>query len=153
MVRVIGLVVCRLPLIDGRPGQSPAQVAEMVRHFRPATVPIVSRHYTAELLGYLNGLEATDRWDLLFTGEIAARPDLVARLRSTGVSVSIEINYRGSVLPAPHPGREYDAKQPHFLGRLADGATLVGVALTDTPAAPGSLLVADPESAVAEARW
>lgn len=125
----------------GLPGDTPEFVAAMVRGFQPDTVPIVLRHRDGALLGYLDGL-FSHGCDMIFVGDVeAADPDIESRLRD-GIPVSIEVAVAGAATPTPvRPGAEaWLRSKAHWRGTLRDGWNLVGVALSDNPAAPGSFL-------------
>jgi hypothetical protein len=136
-MRVRGVALGRFMLTDGRPADRPGDAADMVAHFEPDTVPILSRH-GGILIGYLDSLAAQGA-DLHFTGDVTDFPDLIERLRNGG-PVSIERSDGGypradGVLPP----FAWTLPQ-HFRGRLRIGANLVGVALTTNPAARGSVM-------------
>jgi hypothetical protein len=134
-VRVGGIAVGRLLLTAD-------DTAQMVAHFTPDTVPILSRH-GGVLLGYLDTLMA-DGPDLRFTGWCVPYPDLEAGLRH-GVPVSIEtaaMTLEQADTPRD-PGSEPDT-YPHFRGTVRLGRTLIGVALADRPMARGSMIWARP---------
>jgi hypothetical protein len=136
-VRVVGFASGR-PKIDGRPGDPPHRIAAMTYNFRPGTVPIITSHQDGALLGYLDHLESVEGRDLVFTADVDADAVLIGRLRF-GVAISIEA---GEVGPA-HPstvaaGQAWAASKPHFRGVWREGWNLIGIALSDNPAAPGS---------------
>jgi hypothetical protein len=141
-ITVRGVLIGRFRLIDGRPGDTREAIAEMVAAFEPGTVPVLSRH-GGLLIGRLDTLQPWDRegLDLAFTGHVCPYPDLAARLRR-GVAVSSEQLYPESDwslpwMPAPRAWRQ------HFTGRRSAGYQLIGIAVTDAPAARGSFMVAD----------
>lgn len=126
-------------LVDGRPADTPELVAEMAARFRPHTVPILSAH-RGTLLGFVDVVWADGR-DLRFMGSVSlgSHPELADRLRR-GIPVSTETADGGTPTPerAAHASRFYDL-HPHWRGRIELGPTnLIGIALSDQPAAPGS---------------
>jgi hypothetical protein len=141
-VRVAGVAIGRYALRDGRPGDTSEMVADMVAHFAPG-VPILLKHGGVPI-GTIDSVVAEHGRDLRFTGEVVDYPDVVERLRK-GVPVSIEL-VEGV---EPTPGvvtrdAEFTDTHPHWRGQVALGWNLIAVALSDSPAAPGSLMwVAD----------
>jgi hypothetical protein len=149
-MQVQGIVVARHLLVDGRPSQSRAEIAEMVAAFEPGSVGILSRH-GGLAIGSVETLTAEGGRDLRFTGFVVDYPDLVERLRHRAVGISVEIarprapRWDGR----PEPGTELVmTAAPHFRGTLGIGATLIGIALSDNPAAAGSVLWRVPEAEV-----
>jgi hypothetical protein len=142
-VQAHGTALGRFMLIDGRPADHAWQVAEMVANFRPGTVPILSRH-GGFAIGEVETLTADWR-DLRFTGTLMPFPDLIERLQREWLPISIE------TVEGVHPrldGRRHSDEatrplsesKPWFRGVIDYGYNLVGIALTDRPAAPGSYL-------------
>lgn len=144
MIKIAGIALGSW-LVDGRPGDTPWQVAEMVAGFEPDTVPILSRH-GGLAIGYLDTLTSDPtRRNLRFTGAISEYPDIVARLREGALPISIELS-------TPHRSSQradrsrVRADGRFFRGRTAaPGQMLIGVAFSERPAAPGSLLWLDTE--------
>jgi hypothetical protein len=158
MIRVAGVAVGRYQMADGRPGDPPEDVAAMVARFAPGTVPILSRH-RGVLLGYLDSVTAEHGRDLRFTGEVVEYPDLVERLLA-GAGISIEtanaeeptgIATDSGITESIHTqddatlerGARFVDAHPHWRGVLGVGANLVGLALSDAPAAAGSIAWVD----------
>ena len=112
----------------------------MVAAFMPGTVPILS-HHRGVLLCYVDRLTAHDR-DIEFSGEVGDRNrDLAEVLRNGGVAISIEIAEGGEPIPGVSKrDGGFVATHPHYRGRISDGWNIVGVALSDDPAAIGSVM-------------
>ena len=142
-LRVAGVALGRFPMVDGRPQDPDWYAAFLVARFVPDTVPILSRH-GGIAAGYLDTLEA-DGPDLRFGGWIVDYPDIVSRLRrACGVSIetafgAVPLLGGGHYLPRSTIHRLRQGTEPsHYLGTYREGDQLVGVALSDNPAAPGS---------------
>jgi hypothetical protein len=147
-LRVHGRAVGRFTLADGRPGDKDWQAAEMVAHFEPETVPILTRHGGIPV-GYLDELTAEGP-DLRMAGTVTSDdPEIVAVLQR-GVAISIEPCEGGYPLipglPNPYAGiPPLSVSHPHYRGRLRSGMNLIGVALLwrgEKPAAKDSWMMA-----------
>ncbi len=133
MIRVVGLQL----------GLDPRQIAEIVQGFRAGVVPIVARHRHGVCLGYLSAV-GSEGSALVFAGVIAEYADEVARL-SGGLPCSVEIIHHDSSLPRSPSFAEQAMRESSGWRYLrgvppGDGWRLVGVALSDSPRAPGSAL-------------
>ena len=139
-IRVTGLAVGSRPMVDGRPADTEDQVRQMVAAFVPDTVPILS-HHRGVILGYVDRLTAHGR-DIEFSGEIGDRNrDLADVLRNGGIPISIEIAEGGEPIPGvSNRDGGFVATHPHYRGQVRDGWNVVGVALSDDPAAIGSVM-------------
>ncbi len=135
MQRVAGVLLGRFQLADGRPAREQWEVADMLAHFEPGTVPLLNRHGGLPA-GYLDALWAEGR-DLHWTGTILPYPDVVEQLRR-GAPISLESTYRGTAAGATLAA-EGVAPRIYFRGTLCDGVNLVGIALEPSPAAAGSI--------------
>jgi hypothetical protein len=129
-------------LTDGRPPDTPEMARQMVAAFVPRTVPILSRHRGAHI-GYVDGLSA-NRSDLRLTGEVVDYPDILDALRA-GVPISIEVVEAIPAVPAAFAlstdrAAPTLAAHPHYSGQLCEGWNLIGVALSNRPAARDSVL-------------
>jgi hypothetical protein len=146
-MRVRGIALGRFRLIDGRRSDTPAEAAEMVAAFVPGTVPILTRHRGLSV-GTVDSLRA-DGADLHFSGTVVDYPDLVERLRR-GVGISIEPclceparGWRrvGEADPVP-----LSVSHPYFTGTVRIGTNLIGIAISDNPAARQSVMWSERES-------
>jgi CubicO group peptidase (beta-lactamase class C family) len=138
-MRVRGVLIGRFPLVDGRPGDEPWMIRDMLAAFEPETVPILSSHGNFRL-GYLHTLtlwNGSPR-DMAFTGSVTDHdPGIVAELQR-GVYVSLE-----QYLPRAWDQLTGPGRATYFRGRRGDSFTLCGVAITRTPAARGSWMMAE----------
>jgi hypothetical protein len=142
-MRVAGVAVGSFGMVDGRPADTAATVAEIVANFRNGTVPLLTRHGGIPV-GYLSTLEAGGplRRDLAFTGEVLDDEELGAVLRR-GCPVSVEY---GEGLPARSDGGRWSGQprhSPYFVGRYRLGMNLVVIAILwngEQPAARGSVV-------------
>jgi hypothetical protein len=151
--RVAGLAVGRFALVDGRRGDYDWEARMMVEHFKPATVPFLSRHGGLPV-GYLDTLRAEGP-DLHFTASLVDYPDIIEQLRS-GHAISIETVYSPSPLPdgswprhVKLTSRTHAEQLPNFRGTLRPGPNLIGIALVVRPAARMSvawLLIGEPSA-------
>jgi hypothetical protein len=136
--RVAGVAVIRFALVDGRPAYQAWQAEEMVAAFIPDTVPLLTRHGGLPI-GYLETLHA-DGADLHFTASVVDE-QVVVKILQRGYPVSVEVArcpYPGE--PARHATSRRDIPPfRYFRGGLAPGSNLVGVALSQRPAAPWSV--------------
>jgi len=142
IVRVAGLAVGRFAMLDGRPPDQPWMARSMVANFGPGTVPLLDRH-GGQWIGWLDDLRAEDA-DLRFAGWIEADDALVARLRR-GVPVSIECAEGREPLPPGIDwqiplGRPIAESNPAYQGTFGLGMNLLGIAMSDRPAARGSVM-------------
>jgi hypothetical protein len=145
-IRVAGIATGRYVMIDGRAGDHPDEVAQMVAAFAPDTVPVLTGH-GGELLGYLDSLTIEHRRDLRFAGSVSTDdPDVLDRLRmGSGASIETVVGVE------PYEGQQPAANTwPHFRGQLRQGQNLVGVALSNNPAAKFSAIWALPDQVAPE---
>lgn len=144
---VAGVNIGRFQMIDGRPPDSLEDVGDMVLHFRPGTVPLLTRHSerNGRPLGYLDTLQAHDR-DLYWTATIELPEDRGVHLRRNGSPVSIETvrTLYPRLDGRPHvDGQTIEAlssTHPYWRGKVHYGMTLVGIALSVQAAARGSVM-------------
>lgn len=139
-LRVAGVCLGRFPLVDGRPQDEAWMAQAMVAHFEPGSVPLMSWHGGVPF-GSVETLTA-DGADLHFSGSMLDYPDIIEQLRrGHGISIEIATGYPpppdGRPRQDTHPRRE---AYPHWTGTLHIGPNLTGVALSERPAAPGSVM-------------
>lgn len=129
-------------LTDTRPNDELWMTAQMAAHFTPGTVPFLSRH-GGVVIGTVDTVTADGR-DLHFAGTVVDYPDLVERLRLGSIPVSIETVWGYEPLPAgvhdPDLSEPLSVTKPSFTGTLRLGTNLVGIALSERPAARGSIV-------------
>lgn len=124
-------------------GNTPTEVADIVRNFEPDTVPVLDHHH-GDPIGWVRAVQG-DGTDLWYTARIAVGGDAECRLRRGPVAVSLEMlgrnvyhrrDERGIILPP-------SLRSPHFRGRYGEGYTLDAIAILppfDRPGGKGSCM-------------